>query len=57
MQRHSVIEEIEQDTVKLHRGRLICALLRREGILSHNSHIVIHLAELLLKSLSHNSTR
>jgi hypothetical protein len=56
MRKHSVIKEIQRDTINLHRGRLICALLRREGILYHNPRIVIDLAERLLKSLSHHSS-
>jgi hypothetical protein len=44
------LEGLKLDTVSLHRGRLICNLLRREGILLENSHFLIGLADVLLES-------
>jgi hypothetical protein len=54
MQQSDPEKQIKQDTVNLYRGRLICALLRKEGILADNSHIVVGLAENLLRSLAHH---
>ena len=53
MQRSDAVEQIRRDTERLSRTRLVCTLLRQEGILSDNSHFVIHLADRLLKSLAH----
>ena len=54
MQQSDPIRRIRQDALDLHKGRLICKLLRKEGILIHNSHILLGLAECLLRSLAHH---
>jgi hypothetical protein len=46
-------EEIERQALCLYRERLICTLLRQEGILLPNSHLVLNLADRLLKSYSY----
>ena len=57
MQRSDSTEQIRQDILNLHRGRLICKLLRKEGILVENSHILLDLADSLLRSLAHHRGR
>jgi hypothetical protein len=57
MQRSDVTEQIRCDTEHLSRTRLVCALLRQEGILSDNSRFVIDLADRLLKSLAYYAVR
>ena len=52
MQRSDSTEQIRQVILDLHRGRLICRLLRKEGILVENSHILLDLADTLLHSLA-----
>jgi hypothetical protein len=54
MQRHELTRQIERDTIVLHRRRLICALIRREGILADNPHLVLSLADSLLDTLAYN---
>ncbi len=43
-------EDIETQVLNLHRGRLICVLLRQEGLLLENSHLLLSLADELLLS-------
>ena len=57
MQQSDVVEKVLQDTLKLHRERLICRLLRKEGILVENSHLILGLADTLLRSLAHHRVR
>lgn len=57
MQRSDLTERIERDALSLRRRRLICELLRREGILAFNSRFVMDLADNLLKSLTHRDHR
>jgi hypothetical protein len=54
MQQSDIIRRIRRDALDLHKGRLICRLLRKEGILGHNSHILLGLADTLLRSLAHH---
>jgi hypothetical protein len=54
MQPSDSTERIVEDILKLHRGRLICKLLRKEGILVQNSHILLGLADTILRSLAHH---
>lgn len=43
-------EEIQEQALNLHRGVLICRLLRQEGLLIENSHFLLRLASELLRS-------
>jgi len=49
--------ELEQDlreqVLNLHRGTMICRLLRQEGLLLENSHFLLRLASELLRSYRH----
>ena len=54
MQSHELTRQIERDTVVLHRKRLICALIRREGIIADNPYLVLALADSLLDTLAYN---
>ena len=51
MREYSNKPMLRRDTLMLHRGSQICCLLRQEGILAENSHVVMHLADRLLRSL------
>jgi hypothetical protein len=50
MRRYSPAREIGQQALGLKHGRLICALLREEGVLSQNTRLLLRLADRLLKS-------
>ena len=50
MRRSSPAREIGAQAIELHQGRLLCALLRKEGLLSENTRLVLRLADRLLKS-------
>jgi hypothetical protein len=50
MQRYSPTEKLGQQALDLHRSRLICKLLREEGLLSDNANLVSRLADRLLRS-------
>lgn len=50
MRSPSPVREIRQQAVTLCRGRLICELLRREGLLADNARVVINLADNLLRT-------
>ena len=43
-------EDVLEQVLNLHRGRLICHLLRQEGLLLENSHFLLRLAGELLRS-------
>jgi hypothetical protein len=43
-------EEVREKVLNLHRGTMICRLLRQEGLLLENSHFLIRLAGELLRS-------
>jgi hypothetical protein len=53
MQVPGLRKEIEQQVFRLHRERLICVLIRQEGLLVKNSRLVIDLANTLLKSYTY----
>jgi hypothetical protein len=53
--RQSKANDIDAETARLRKGRLICALLRQEGILAPNAHLVLRLANDLLKSFSYHT--
>jgi hypothetical protein len=57
MPKPEIENRIERDTTDLHRKRLICSLIRREGILVQNCRLVIALADSLLDSMSHYDLR
>jgi hypothetical protein len=57
MRKSDRTEQIEQDATSLRRCRLVCALLRREGILAHNPHVLMSLADSLLRSLTRYPSR
>jgi len=42
-----------EQTLHLRRKRLICGLLRKEGLLAGNTELVIRLADRLLRSYSY----
>ena len=46
------VAEIVTVTASLERARLICALLRQEGILARSPQAVLHLADRLTESLT-----
>ncbi len=50
MRRYGLTEKLGQQALDLHRSRLICRLLRKEGLLSDNTGLVSRLADRLLKS-------
>jgi hypothetical protein len=56
MRRSRHAEEIDRQAIGLHRDRVICALLRKEGLLSHNSRLVLRLADRLLQSYSYRTS-
>ncbi len=43
-------EDVQEQALNLHRGRMICHLLRQEGLLLENSHFLLRLAGELLRS-------
>jgi len=43
-------EDVREQVLNLHRGTLICHLLRQEGLLLENSHFLLRLAGELLRS-------
>ena len=55
MQPYSLTEKIGQQALDLHRGRLICKLLRKEGLLPDNTNLVLRLADRLLRSYSYRA--
>ncbi len=57
MPKPEIANSIKRDTTDLHRKRLICSLIRREGILEQNSRLVVALADSLLGSMSHYDHR
>ena len=52
MRRSSLAAKIEEQALALHRKRLLCSLLRKEGLLSGNTDLVLRFAEHLLISYS-----
>jgi hypothetical protein len=48
-------EDISEQVLNLHRGTMICHLLRQEGLLLENSHFLLRLASELLRSYRHRS--
>jgi hypothetical protein len=50
MRRSSAARDMTEQAVALHRGRLICALLRKERLLAQNTRLVLQLADRLLES-------
>lgn len=55
MQRYSLTEKIGQQALDLHRKRLVCRLLRKEGLLPDNTNLVLRFADHLLKSYSYRA--
>jgi hypothetical protein len=53
MQRYRLTEEIAEQAFELYRRRMICKLLRKERLLSHNTDLVLRLADRLLNSYSY----
>ena len=53
MQPFSLAKEIGEQALDLHRKRLVCGLLRKEGLLAGNTDLVIRLADRLLRSYSY----
>ncbi len=50
MQSPSRREDISEQALNLHRGTMICRLLRQEGLLLENTHFLLTLASELLRS-------
>jgi hypothetical protein len=46
----SSASEIERQILSLHRQTLICRFLRQEGILAENSHLLVDLADSLMRT-------
>ena len=57
MQRSSLAERIGEQAIDLHRKRLICKLLRDEGLLAANTDLVLRFADRLLKSYSYRASK
>jgi len=43
-------EDVQEQILNLHRGTMMCQLLRQEGLLLENSHFLLRLASELLRS-------
>ncbi len=55
MQPYSLTDKIGRQTLDLHRRRLVCKLLRKQGLLSDNINLVLRFADHLLESYSYRS--
>jgi hypothetical protein len=53
MQPFSPAEKIGEQVLDLHRKRLVCRLLREEGLLAANTDLVLRFADRLLRSYSY----
>jgi len=56
MRRCDLTDRIGREALELHRGRLICRLLRKEGLLADNTSLVLRLADHLLRSYSYRAS-
>jgi hypothetical protein len=57
MRTSSPAGEMGRQAVELNRGRLICELLRKEGLLPQNTRLVLRLAERLLRSYAYRTSK
>jgi len=57
MQPFSLADKIGEQALDLHRKRLVCSLLRKEGLLSANTDLVLRLADQLLKTYSYRTSK